>query len=88
MDNWNPQIEELETFFKDFVLPESIVMKPYANVINPAKMVCSHLSYVNHYNGKPTFLPYLHRLQAFMAYFKNHSDAYPEIVINPLNNHL
>lgn len=86
--DWTEQITELQEYFKDFVLPETLVMTPYANVVDCKLFVSSHLSTVIEKNGKPTFLPYLERLQALMNYFKSHSECYPEIVINPLNNKL
>lgn len=88
MDNWTTEIQELQNFFKGLVLPKELVMNPWTNVSDLPLFVSSHLSTVIEKNGKPTFLPYLHRLQSLMHYFKENKHSYPEIEFNPLNNHL
>lgn len=86
--DWTTEIQELEEYFKDFVLPQELVMNECTTVCDVPLFVSSHLGTVKEKNGKETFLPYLHRLQSLMAYFKEQKECYPEIKPNPLKNRI
>ena len=63
-DNWNPQITELEQFFKEVQLTDQTVrLNRSSTIINCRLFVRNHLKTIKRNNGIRTFLPYLHRLQ-------------------------
>jgi len=68
-ENWNLQIDELKTFFKTITLPgEPVKLNPVETILNMVKFIDGHLAVVEANNGKPTFLPYLERLQELKQY--------------------
>jgi hypothetical protein len=65
-ENWEPAISDLETFFTSIILPiHPVKLNPYTTITNVSIFIQSHLEIVKFNNGKPTFLPYLNRLQQF-----------------------
>jgi hypothetical protein len=57
-------LDSIETFFNSIQLPQSPFRINECSVIhNLPKFISGHLSVLRTYNGKSTFLPYLHRLQ-------------------------
>lgn len=62
--NWNNEINELETYFSKTQLPaEPIKLNQCSTIINASMFIESHFATVKANNGKRTFLPYLNRLQ-------------------------
>lgn len=63
-EKWEQEIKELESFFKDRLLPKQPVqLYPGVKVNDASLFIKSHLSIVKHNKGKRSFLPYLERLQ-------------------------
>ena len=63
-ENWNDTITELETYFANIQLPtEPVKLNQCSTITNIHKFIDGHLANVKQNNGKPFFLPYLHRLQ-------------------------
>ena len=63
-ENWQPEITELKTYFESITLPgEPVNIRPECRILDIKKFIDSHLAVVESNNGKPTFLPYLERLQ-------------------------
>ena len=62
--NWNNQINELETYFSETQLPtEPIKLNQCSMILNVSLFIESHFATVKANNGKRNFLPYLNRLQ-------------------------
>jgi len=62
--NWVPLINELEMYFSGISLPtHPVKLNHYTTIIDVSRFLQSHLEIVKFNNGKPTFLPYLLRLQ-------------------------
>lgn len=67
--NWNPEITELKTYFKSITLPcKPVKLNPVETILNMVTFIDNHLAVVEANNGKPTFLPYLERLQELKQY--------------------
>lgn len=63
-ESWINEIELLETFFTGTRLHEAPVkLSPGVIITDVSKFIESHLTTLKHYNGNPTFKPFLHRLQ-------------------------
>ncbi len=63
-ENWEQEIAKLQNYFAGITLPSHpIKLNDYSTVSNCSKFIESHLDTVKANNGKPTFSPYLHRLQ-------------------------
>lgn len=63
-ETWDKEIQALENFFTEAETPDHpIQFNTYSNISDVRKFIKSHLSVVKANNGKPTFLPYLSRLQ-------------------------
>jgi L-serine deaminase len=61
--NWDNEIDELESFFKNLKLPkEEIKLNQCTTISNLNKFIKSHLSAVKANNGNEAYLPYLVRL--------------------------
>jgi hypothetical protein len=57
-------LEELESFFSSTLLPEPpINLNQCTTILDLPKFISGHLAILRTYNGNPTFLPYLQRLQ-------------------------
>src|SRR5690554_4292676 len=62
--NWSNDIAELENYFASIELPtESIQLNRCSTITDCSVFVENHIATVKRNNGKPTFLPYLNRLQ-------------------------
>ena len=62
--DWNNDIMELEAYFKNTALPTSqIKLNQCATISNVNNFIDTHLKTLKTNNGKPTFEPYLNRLQ-------------------------
>jgi len=58
---WN--INELETYFKNAVLPPPpIKLNPVCVIVNVRGFIDSHIDILKTHEGKETFITYLHRL--------------------------
>jgi len=63
-ESWEQEITELEQFFTTTTIPpRQVRLNHYSTITNISLFVNSHLATVKANNGKPTFLPYLNRLQ-------------------------
>lgn len=70
-DNWNEQIEELESFFNKIDLSENnCFLNQATKITNVTQFVQSHLATVKANNGNVTYLPYLKRLQELKVILK------------------
>jgi hypothetical protein len=64
-------IEELENYFSNIVLPtQSVEIDLCIKIIDISLFIESHLATVKANNGKRTFLPYLNRLQELKVVLK------------------
>jgi hypothetical protein len=71
IDNWNAQLEELDSFFKNIKLPKKeIKLNQCATILNVNKFITSHLATVKANNGNLIYLPYLERLQKLKVILK------------------
>lgn len=62
--NWEQEIIKLENYFTGITLPtQTVRLNKYCSITNCPLFIESHLATVKANNGKPTFLPYLNRLQ-------------------------
>jgi hypothetical protein len=62
--NWDQVIAELEIYFASIVLPtEPIKLNQCSIIFDCSKFIDSHLNTVKFNNGKPTFEPFLNRLE-------------------------
>lgn len=62
--DWSPEIDQLQQFFDTVELTDTVVQLDICSKITDVRLfVESHLSTVRANNGKPTFIPYLERLQ-------------------------
>jgi len=59
---WDPQIEELDIFFKTTKLPESIRLDKCSVIVDIPIFVKSHLSILRAQSGNTRYLPYMDRL--------------------------
>ncbi|MCG1037299.1 DUF6965 family protein [Polaribacter sargassicola] len=63
-DNWNEEIDELESFFNKINIPKNnCLLNQATKITNVTQFLKSHLAIVKANNGKPIYLPYLRRLQ-------------------------
>jgi hypothetical protein len=70
-DNWNEQIEELESFFNNIKLPKKeIMLNQCATISNCNKFIASHLATLKANIGNAIYLPYLVRLQELKVILK------------------
>tara|TARA_R110002096_G_scaffold282779_1_gene476727 strand:- start:3614 stop:4993 length:1380 start_codon:yes stop_codon:yes gene_type:complete len=70
-DNWNDQIEELESFFNKIDLSENnCFLNQATKITNVTQFLQSHLATVKANNGNSTYLPYLVRLQELKVILK------------------
>ena len=62
--DWINEITELEAYFKNTTLPTGpIKLNQCATITNLNNFINTHLKALKTNNGKPTFEPYLNRLQ-------------------------
>ncbi len=62
-ENWERDIIELENYFTGIELPtQPVKLNRASTITNCSLFIESHFATVKAYNGKRTFLPYLHRL--------------------------
>lgn len=89
MVNWDSELTEIETFFESFEFTdEAIVINHYSTITNVKTFYQTNLAIAKRNNGKFWFLPYLHRLMSLKCFFETNRESYPELVINPLKNHV
>ncbi|WP_288954489.1 DUF6371 domain-containing protein [uncultured Polaribacter sp.] len=70
--NWNVQIKELESFFKNMKLSKSeIKLNQCTTILNVNRFITSHLSTIKANNGNLIYLPYLVRLQELSLLLKD-----------------
>lgn len=69
-DDWTNEINELETFFNNIVLPESIRLNQCAFITDVKKFILTGLHIVKANNGIKVHLPYLHQLQELKQVLK------------------
>jgi hypothetical protein len=65
---WN--IPELEQFFSAAQLPKTIKLS-FGRVVDVPRFVERHLNHIKHNKQKPSFRPYLERLEKLKAVLKN-----------------
>jgi hypothetical protein len=65
---WN--IAELEQFFSTAKLPKSTKLS-FGRVVDVPKFVERHLNHIKHNKQKPSFRPYLERLEVLKIVLKN-----------------
>jgi hypothetical protein len=64
VENWEPDIMELENYFAGIALPtQPIKLNRCSTITDCSLFIESHFATVRVNNGKQTFLPYLNRLQ-------------------------
>jgi hypothetical protein len=69
--DWSNEIEELETFFKNLIMPtNTIKLNQCVTITNINNFIDTHLNTLRTNNGKPTFEPYLKRLQQLKSVLK------------------
>jgi hypothetical protein len=62
--DWNNDIMELEAYFKNTILPHGPIKLNHCSIITDVNnFIDTHLKTLKINNGKPTFEPYLNRLQ-------------------------
>lgn len=62
--NWNNEIFELESFFKNAIIPDQpIKLNAHTTIVNIPLFVNSHFATIKANAGRNTFLPYLERLE-------------------------
>jgi hypothetical protein len=62
--DWSNEINELEAYFKNCIIPIGpIKINQCQSITNINKFIDRHLNTIKANNGKPTFEPYLNRLQ-------------------------
>ncbi len=62
--DWNNDIMELEAYFKNAILPHGPIKLNHCSIITDVNnFIDTHLKTLKINNGKPTFEPYLNRLQ-------------------------
>ena len=67
--NWDKEIEDIEKFFSGIEPMTALIRLNQCSIIsNVALFVDRHLTTVRANNGKPSFLPYLHRLHDLKQY--------------------
>ena len=67
--NWQAEVTELKQYFQGAALPaQPVQLFPEALITDSRLFVDSHLSIIEANNGKPTFRPYLERLQALKEF--------------------
>lgn len=63
-NDWENDIKELEEYFEGIIHPtQPVKLNNCSTITNFATFIESHLATVKANKGKPTFLPYLKRLQ-------------------------
>jgi len=63
-ESWEQDITELENYFTGITLPnQPVKLNRCSTITNCSLFIESHFATVKANNGKPTFLPYLNRLQ-------------------------
>ncbi len=63
-ESWEQDITELENYFTGIALPtQPVILNQCSTITNCSLFIKSHFATVKAYNGKNTFLPFLHRLQ-------------------------
>jgi hypothetical protein len=64
LENWDQDIIELESYFSGITIPtQPVKLNQYSTIKDCSLFIKSHLATVKANNGKPTYLPYLNRLQ-------------------------
>ena len=72
MDNWNADIEQLESFFKTTTIPQhSIKLDQCATITNVDTFIDSHMQIVKKNNGNTHFVSYLNRLKKIKNILQN-----------------
>lgn len=82
-NDWSKEIQELEDFFIDAILPDGPIKLPPSTsavwpITNPKQFIKSNLEVANAQNGNPVYLPYLKRVQDLMNYLKVSSNSYSD----------
>jgi hypothetical protein len=63
-ESWEKDITELENYFTGLALPtQPVILNECSTITNCSLFIESHFATVKTYDGKNTFLPFLHRLQ-------------------------
>ena len=71
-ENWEKEINELETFFSGATIPQPpIKLNQCSTIINPQLFIDSHLAILKHYNGKQGYEIELNRLLEFKKVLLN-----------------
>jgi len=71
-ENWNNEIEELESYFTNIVLPTEPIKLNKCSIIKDCSLfIKNHFETIKTYNGKTAYLPYLLRLKLLMKFIKN-----------------
>jgi hypothetical protein len=66
-----PNLFELEEFFHDRELPETLDLNQYGKVLNIRKFIDSHIATLKNYSGNKRFMPFYNRLLEVYCRIKN-----------------
>jgi hypothetical protein len=70
-ENWEQEINELESYFASVTLPtQPVKLNKSSTITNCYLFIESHFATIKANNGKRTYLPYLHRLKELKAYLR------------------
>ncbi len=70
--NWDKDIQQLEAYFANTVLPvTSVKLNPWTKIIDAHQFIDSHLATLKKHNGNRHFKPHLERLNEFMELLNN-----------------
>jgi len=62
-----PELSELEAFFKDFDFPAAIDLSPFERVLDPRKFADGHITILRERLGEKAYIPYYTRLLKFKS---------------------
>jgi len=70
--NWNAEIQEIDDFLADNVLPDNVRLNAWTMIGSGKKYMEANLEPAREQNGNPTYRPYLDRAIEFMTWVKDH----------------
>lgn len=59
------EIDQIESFFKDFDFPEQVDLAPFERVLDSRKFVDAHIAILRARLGEKAYIPYYTRLLKF-----------------------
>ena len=72
-EDWNPELIELEKYFKAVSLPAIVQLNKAAKITNVPLFIDTHFQTLSNYNGNKIFLPYLNRLKELKQFIVNNN---------------